>query len=89
MFRIEREIDGSRTILRLIGRVEAECIREIGQQMQTQASLIVLDLAGVAIVDRQSVGFLRDCQDRKVELRNCPPFVLEWIRRERIEGRRP
>jgi hypothetical protein len=86
MFRIETEIDGPRTILRLIGRVRSDCIGEIRQRIQTQASFIVLDLAEVALVDLQSVRFLRHCQDQNIELRNCPPYVQEWIRRERIEG---
>jgi hypothetical protein len=47
---------------------------------------MILDLAQVDLIDLQSVRFLRDCQDRKIELRNCPPYILEWIRRERVEG---
>ena len=45
-------------------------------------------LAQVDLVDLQSVRFLRDCQDQKIELRNCSPYVLEWIRRERAEDDR-
>ena len=86
MLRIETEMDGARIILRLIGRVRSDCIEELRQQVQSQVSLIVLDLAEVDIVDLQSVRFLRDCQDQKIELRNCAPYILEWIRRERIEG---
>jgi hypothetical protein len=86
MLRIETEMDGPRIILRLIGRVCSDCIEELRQRVQNQASLIVLDLAGVDLVDLQSVRFLRDCQDQKIELRNCTPYILEWIRRERVEG---
>jgi hypothetical protein len=87
MLRIEKEIDGPRMILRLIGRVRHECLEELRHQVQNQASPIVLDLAKVNLVDLQSVRFLRDCEDRKIELRNCAPYILEWIRRERIEER--
>ena len=86
MLRIETEVDGPRIILRLIGRVCSDCIEELRQRVQNQASLIVLDLAGVDLVDLQSVRFLRDCQDQKIQLRNCAPYILEWIRRERVEG---
>ena len=86
MLRIETEVDDSRTILRLIGRVRSDCIEELRQRVQNQGSLMVLDLAEVDLVDLQSVRFLRDCQDQKIELRNCAPYILEWIRRERIEG---
>jgi len=67
----------------LIGRVRSDCICELRQRIQTQASPTVLDLAEVALVDLQSVRFLRECQDRNIELRNCPSYILEWIRRER------
>jgi anti-anti-sigma regulatory factor len=85
MLRIETEIDGPRIVLRLIGRVRSDCIEELRQRVQDTASVMVLDLAGVDLVDLQSVRFLRDCQDRKVELRHCAPYIQEWIRRERIE----
>jgi hypothetical protein len=86
MRRIETEMDGPRIILRLIGRVRSDCIEELRQRVQDQSSFMVLDLAEVDLVDLQSVRFLRDCEDQKIELRNCAPYILEWIRRERIEG---
>jgi hypothetical protein len=85
MLRIETEKDGPRTILRLIGRVRSDCIEDLRQRVQNQASLMVLDLAEVDLVDRGSVLFLRDCQDQNIELRNCARYILEWIRRERVE----
>lgn len=88
MLRIETEVDGPRIILRLIGRVRSDCIEELRQRVQNQASLMVLDLAEVDLVDLQSVRFLRDCQDQKIQLRNCAPYILEWIRRERFEERK-
>ena len=86
MLRIETEMDGPRVILRLIGRVRADCIEVLRQRTQNQGSLIVLDLADVDLVDLPSVRFLRDCQDQNIELRNCAPYILEWIRRERVAG---
>jgi anti-anti-sigma regulatory factor len=86
MLRIETEKEGPRIVLRLIGRVRADHIEELRDRVQKQASLMVLDLAEVDLIDLQSVHFLRDCQDQKIELRNCSPYILEWIRRERIEG---
>jgi hypothetical protein len=86
MLRIETKMDGPWIILRLIGRVQSDCIDELRQWIQNQASPMVLDLAEPDLVDLQSVRFLRDCQDQQIELRNCPPYILEWIRRERVEG---
>jgi anti-anti-sigma regulatory factor len=87
MLRIETEKDGRRAILRLIGRVRSDCIEELRQRVQNSTSHIVIDLAEVDLVDLQSVRFLRDCQDQKIELRNCAAYILEWIRRERVEER--
>ena len=33
------------------------------------------------LVDRDTVGFLRMCEGRGILLRNCPPYIREWIAR--------
>ena len=86
MLRIETETDGPRVILRLIGRISASRVEELRERVENRACVTILDLAEVQLVDLTSVRFLRDCQDQKIELRNCPQYVLEWIRRERVEG---
>ena len=86
MLRIETETDGPRVILRLIGRISAGCVEELRERVENRACVTILDLAEVQLVDLLSVRFLRDCQDQSIELRNCPPYILEWIRRERVEG---
>ena len=86
MLRIETETDGPRMILRLIGRISSNCIEQLRERIENRAQIIILDLAEVHLVDLPSVRFLCDCQDQKIELRNCPPYILEWIRRERVEG---
>ena len=85
MLRIETELDGRGIVLRLIGRIRSDCIEELRQQIQHQASITALDLAEVNLVDLPSVRFLRECQDQRIELRNCAPYIQEWIRRERVE----
>ena len=86
MLRIETETDGPRMILRLIGRISGNCIEQLRERIENRAQIIILDLAEVHLVDLPSVRFLCDCQDQKIELSNCPPYILEWIRRERVEG---
>jgi hypothetical protein len=88
MLRIETEVKGPQTVLRLIGRMRSDCIEELSYQIQKQAHLIAVDMADVGLVDLPSIRFLRDCQDRNIELRNCAPYILEWIRRERSEEMR-
>ncbi len=88
MLRIETELDGPQMVLRLIGRIRDDSLEELRQHVQGRTTLIILDLAEVTLVDLPSVRFLRDCQDQKIELRNCAPYILEWIRRERVEGQK-
>ena len=46
----------------------------------------ILDLSEVTLVDLDTVRFLISCEDEGVELVQCPPYVREWILRERAEG---
>jgi hypothetical protein len=40
----------------------------------------------VTLVDVSVVRFLKQAEDAGIVLRNCPPFVREWIARERHMG---
>jgi hypothetical protein len=54
-------------------------------QMQIHSSPIALELGEVTLVDADAVRFLEAAEAAGTELRNCPLFVREWIRRERSE----
>ena len=49
----------------------------------------VLDLGEVTLVDIATVQFLIRCENEGIELAECPPYVREWILRERTEEARP
>jgi len=51
---------------------------------ETRGRPIVLDLKDLTLVDREAVIFLAKC-DGDVQIKNCPPYIREWIRRERLE----
>ena len=44
---------------------------------------IAIDLAEVDLVDRGAVNLLALSEQGGVELRNCPPYIQQWIARER------
>jgi hypothetical protein len=48
-----------------------------------------LDLSEVTLVDLEAVRFLISVEDESTELCQCPPYVREWIIRERAEGAQP
>jgi len=83
MLRLEKTRDSH--VLRVSGRIDAENIAELKMQMQIHASPIALELSEVTLADADAVRFLAAAEATGTELRNCPLFVREWIRREHPE----
>ena len=44
---------------------------------------MAFDLDELTLVDAGVVRYLGECEDRGVELKNCPPYIREWIKREK------
>ena len=86
MLRIEKESDGHTTILRLVGRIQSVNISNIRAQMDHETVPILMDLGEVTLVNVEVVRFLSDCEDEGILLLHCPPYIREWIVRERAEG---
>jgi hypothetical protein len=88
MFQVRRSENGGVVTFALSGRIEEEQVAELQKLLEVEAegnSTVVLDLADVRLVYREAVKFLADCEAGGVELRNCPPYVREWIaKRERL-----
>ena len=89
MLRIQRESDGCVTRLRLSGRIQSDCIDSIRTAMDDGSKRKTLDLTEVTLVDIAVVRFLIRCEDEGIELAQSPPYVREWIVRERAEGVQP
>ena len=81
MWRLERHCDSH--LLRVSGRIDVEDIAELQREMQILPSPIALELSEVTLVDAATVRFLTETEAGGAELRNCPLFIREWIRRER------
>jgi hypothetical protein len=89
MLRIEKDSDGCVTTLRLIGRIQSDCIASIRSTMNDGCTHKILDLSEVTLVDVAVVRFLISCENEAIELVQCPSYVREWIVRERAEGAQP
>ena len=89
MLRIEKDSGGCVTRLRLSGRIQSDQIASIRSEMDDGCTSKILDLSEVTLVDLGVVRFLIRCQDEGIELRQCPPYVREWMVRERAEGLQP
>lgn len=63
----------------LSGRIESKRVDELKRLIETEHRKISLDLMEVKLVDVDAVRFLSSCDARGIELKNCPPYVREWI----------
>jgi hypothetical protein len=85
MLRIEKKSDGCVTRLLLSGRIHSDRIACIRSAIDDGCACKVLDLSEVTLVDVRVIRFLMSCEDQGMELVQCPPYVREWILRERAE----
>jgi hypothetical protein len=69
------------------GRIEAEHPPELQRSMEGEdrERAVTLDLREVALVDRDAVTFLAQCEAAGAALENCRACVREWIARKRAE----
>jgi hypothetical protein len=86
MLRIDKESDGCITRLALSGRIHSDRIACIQSAMNDGCARRILDLREVTLVDLEVIQFLMSCEDEGIELAQCPPYVRQWILRERAEA---
>ena len=84
--KIETDRVGWKTTIRLSGRVRSDFIDELERQLKGDPTQLVLDLEGVTLVDVEVVKFLAAREDGGVQLLHCPPYIREWMIRERNQG---
>jgi anti-anti-sigma regulatory factor len=82
ILRIERIPDGKHIALRLIGHLCSEHLAELQSLIDKSRPTVVLDLNETTLVDVAAVNFLRECRTEGIELRNCSPYIYEWMDRE-------
>jgi hypothetical protein len=85
-FKIERTHSGEITTLRLIGRLESECLGELKSQTESGGTEVVIDLSEVELVAVEVVRFLNACENDGVVIEKASPYIREWMLRERNVG---
>jgi hypothetical protein len=83
--KLERQFDGKTMVVLLIGRIRAEDLAELKKHIDESAKAKVLDLSEITIVDADVIRFLSVIEREGTPLMACPPYVREWILRERAE----
>ena len=88
MLRIQRAANGE-VVFTLSGRIDAASLVELKALIGSEAKgrPIVLDLKNLTLVDRDAVRFLEECETDSIKLIHCPPYIREWIVRERSSKR--
>jgi anti-anti-sigma regulatory factor len=83
VLKIQRSGNGD-VVLTVSGRLEAHNLGELSALLAAEAAerTVALDLKDVVLVDRDTVRFLRASERDGIVLRNCPPYIREWIERE-------
>jgi len=83
MFKIEKLAEGNTTVLRLVGRINAEHLDELSKLIaDAEPRVVKLDLSELTLVDLDVIRFLGDQERRGVELGKCSHYIREWIQRE-------
>jgi hypothetical protein len=73
-------------VLRISGRITQDDVTVLREVIDQERGALAIDLAEVALVDRDTVTLLASSEGRGIELRNCPPYIREWVDRERAQG---
>jgi hypothetical protein len=81
--KIVRDSSGPTTVIRLIGRVQSEHLDELRAQIAEGGPQVALRLDEVTLVDVCVVRFFNACDARRIPLLHCPPYIREWMARER------
>jgi len=83
MLKILRRQTGEDTVeFRLSGRLQFDYVKELRGLIRKEELKVALDLCEVNLLDREAVDFLVACEGQGVALRNCSPYIREWISRE-------
>lgn len=70
-------------VLRVSGHLQSEHVSLIEGLIARDDRQIKLDLTEITLADRDAVSRLALWELRGIEIRNCPPFLREWVTNER------
>jgi hypothetical protein len=84
MLRIQRSENGE-VVFTLSGQLDQETIAELETLINSEANgrRIALNLKDLTLVNEDAVIFLERCESNGITLENCPPYIREWIKRQR------
>ena len=75
----------SLVVLFVSGCVTGERVDMLRGVLEQESGGFAIDLMNVLLVDREAVKLLARSEANGSELRNCSPYIREWVTRERVE----
>ena len=86
--RIDRVVSSEELVVLFVsGRITGEHVDILRGVLEQESGGFAIDLKNVLLVDREAVKLLAVSETNGTELRNCPPYIREWVTRERAETR--
>jgi hypothetical protein len=84
MLRIRSTVNRE-TLFTVSGRMDSTNLVELKNLIdaETAGRPMALDLKELMLVDREAVTFLKQCESKGIELRNCSSYIRQWITREK------
>jgi len=84
--RIDRVVTAENLVALFIsGRITGEHVDILRGVLEQESGGFAIDLKNVLLVDREAVKLLALSEANGTELRNCPPYIREWVARERAQ----
>jgi hypothetical protein len=68
-------------------RITKQDVDTLRNVIEKEASAVAIDLKHVVLVDREAVKLFAHRERNGTVLRNCSPYIREWVTRERTEMR--
>jgi hypothetical protein len=72
-------------VLFISGGITGEHVDVLRGVLERESGGFAIDLKNVLLIDREAVKLLALSEANGTELRNCPPYIREWVTRERAE----
>jgi hypothetical protein len=86
IWRVDRVVIGDRVVaLCISGRITKQDLDKLRRVIEDEGSAVALDLKNVDLVDGEAVKFFAERELNGTALRNCSPYIREWVTRERAE----
>ena len=83
--RIDRVVNAENLLVLFVsGRITGEHVDMLRGVLEQESGGFAIDLKNVLLVDREAVKLLALSEANGTELRNCPPYIREWVTKEKV-----